>query len=428
MNKYNLPKSVRHLKRDENVRRPYANSKHKNHRIKSLWGNNVKKNAELVKKESEKLKQEIIDNGYSEDIAQQISGDLSSKGGYCFNKSHSFCYAVLCAQTAFFKAKYPVYFFKALFNLNKHDAGKLNKYILDAKNFGIEILPPSINHSEVDFSVYNGKVIFGLSAIAGIGEMIAEEIVKERQNGKFKTFGDFLERVHPNTAQVVNLTKAGAFPTKNKREFLEKFFSTDGKERVFNPVKTLPPYKALSEKYGIDIERYRTGSKKYDYDKPALLEIYNRIKLEEFQKESEESNESRSGKYAKYFDNEPLWEYEALRVFIKDNPFEKAMEFITKTWDDTELGERCVIVGVISNVQKKKDRNKRSFAFINIYSTFGIVEGVLWSSQYAKFQELIKRGTQIAAICKKDGDDKAIIEDIKPYGEWAKNRGINGNL
>ena len=74
----------------------------------------VKKNIELVKEESAKLYQEIIDNGYSEEIAKMISDDLSQKGGYLFNKSHSFSYAVICFQTAFLKTYYPMYFFKAL--------------------------------------------------------------------------------------------------------------------------------------------------------------------------------------------------------------------------------------------------------------------------------------------------------------------------
>ena len=95
----------------------------------------------------------------------EFQDELSSKGGYLFNKSHSYSYAVLCFETAWFKAHYPTYFFKALFNQNKDKAGAINKYILDAKYFNVNVAPPNINHSGMNFTVSNEKVLFGLSAI-----------------------------------------------------------------------------------------------------------------------------------------------------------------------------------------------------------------------------------------------------------------------
>ena len=115
--------------------------------------NNVKKNIELVKQESAKLYQEIIDNGYSVELAKQISDDLATKGGYLFNKSHSYSYAVLCLQTAYLKCHYSKYFFSALFNMNKNKPGMINKHILDAHQFGVGILPPNVNKSGMNFSV-----------------------------------------------------------------------------------------------------------------------------------------------------------------------------------------------------------------------------------------------------------------------------------
>ena len=70
-----------------------------------------------------------------------------------FNKSHSFAYAVLCLQTAYLKAHYPVQFYKALLNLKMKDNGKINKYINDAINNGVKVLPPNINKSGLDFTV-----------------------------------------------------------------------------------------------------------------------------------------------------------------------------------------------------------------------------------------------------------------------------------
>ncbi len=120
-------------------------------------------------------------------------------------------------QTAYLKAHHETAFFKAVLNLNKDKAGKVNKIILDAKQFGVEIMPPNINNSEMNFSITDGKILFGLSAIVGIGETLAVNIINERNiNGKFKNFNDFKERVNPTKAQIISLIKSGAIPTKNK--------------------------------------------------------------------------------------------------------------------------------------------------------------------------------------------------------------------
>ena len=89
--------------------------------------------------------QEIIDNGYSEEIAKEISDNLSTKGGYLFNKSHSALYSILTLKTAYLKKKYPVEFFCALLNQKRDDYGALNKYIIDATNLGVRLLPPHLN-------------------------------------------------------------------------------------------------------------------------------------------------------------------------------------------------------------------------------------------------------------------------------------------
>lgn len=384
-----------------------------------------KKNVELVKQESSKLYQEIIDNGYSEDIARTISDDLSTKGGYLFNKSHSYSYAVLCFQTAYLKAKYPVYFFKALFNLNKDVAGNINKYVIDSKQFDVIVLPPNINKSEINFSVYDEKVMFGLSAISGIGEKIAEEIILERTaNAKFKNFDDLLERIDLSKAQIISLVKSGAIPTKNKRQFLIDFLKRQYEPLKFTPVKSLPTYSKLILEYNIDIEKYRIGEGRYNYDKVALLTEYNKVKLDLFTKQQEERYQKFIDEQKKYIENEQFWEFEALQIFINDNPFDESYKYITQQFQDVDDGDKCTIVGVIAKVQKKKDKNKKQFAFINIYSSFGLVEGVVWHTQLKEYEDMIKKGKQIAVSCRKDGEDKVVVQKIKSYSQWLSDRGL----
>ena len=385
----------------------------------------MKKNVELVKQESAKLYQEIIDNGYSEEIARTISDDLSTKGGYLFNKSHSYSYAVLCFQTAFLKANYPIYFFKALFNLNKDKAGMVNKYIIDSKQFNVSVLSPKINKSEINFSVSDDKILFGLSAISGIGENMAKELIDNRNaNGKFESFDDLLNRISLTKAQIISLVKAGAIPTKNKKQFLVNYLKSLYTPLEFKPVSKAPSYSDLIMKWDMDIEQYRIGTKKYDYDKDAILKAFNELKRAEFDKAQEERLQKHIDSNSKYLENEQFWEFEALQIFINDNPFDKAYQYMEKQFEDVPLGEKCAIVGVISQVQKKKDKNKKQFAFVNIYSSFGLVEGILWHTQLKEYEDLVKKGSQVAIKCKKDAEDRIIIEKMKPYSQWLSERRV----
>lgn len=382
-----------------------------------------KKNIELVKQESEKLYQEIIDNGYSHEIAKMISEELKTKGGYLFNKSHSYSYAVLCFQTAYLKINYPIYFFKALFNLNKDKAGMVNKYIVDSKQFGVSVVPPHINKSQVDFSIFDNNVMFGFSAITGIGERIAQEIVADREkNGKYKNLQDLLSRTTLAKTQIINLMKSGAIPTKDKKSCLLKYLKSLYKPLEYKELSKLPTYNKLIIDYDIDIEKYRIGNGKYDYDKDLLLTLVNQKKKEKFDLQQEDRLKQFLLTNNKYLENADFWEFEALQIFIHNNPFEEALPYLTTAFEAVENDNDCVIVGVISRVQKKKDKNKKPFAFVNIYSTFGIIEGVLWNSQLVQYEDLVKKGSQVAIKCRKTDEDKVTIQAMRSYAEWLSER------
>lgn len=379
-----------------------------------------KKIVELVQKESEILRGEIVANGYYKEIADKIANELSQKGGYLFNKSHSYSYAVLCFETAWFKAHYPTYFFKALFNQNKDKAGAINKYILDARYFNVDIMPPNINHSGMNFTVDKDKVLFGLSAIGGIGESLSKQIIEERENnGIYKSFDDLIQRLSLGKASVIALIKSGAIPCKNKREKLISYLKSEYQPLKFSEVQSLPTYKKLEEDWNINLKKYviPSSGKRTVYDKEALLTEYNRLKKIQF----EENQKVRFQKYIddnkKYLEDEQFWEFQTLQVFINDNPFDAAYTFLTP-FEDVPDGEKCTLVGIIAKVQKKKDKNGKQFAYINIYSSFGLVEGIVWHSQLKEYEDLVKKGQQVAILCKKDSEEKVIVEKLKPYSKW----------
>lgn len=383
----------------------------------------AKKKPEKVKEEVELLHDEILANGYDKATAEYICNELSTKGGYGFNASHSQAYAVICLQTAYLKAHHPLAFFKAMLNLNKAKVGKVNKIMVDARSFDIQILPPSINRSGMDFTVSNGKILFGLSAIGGIGNTLAETIIAERdRNGKFKGLDDFTSRVRATKAQIIALVKSGAIPTKNKRIFLEKYIASGLEQSEFKPVSTLPTKAVLLSKWDIDTEHYKVGKK---VDKETVLRIYNEKRRVVHETEKLKKKEAYMAEQSeKYLKDEQFWEFQTLQTFIIDkNPFEKAYEYI-KDFSELETGDSCVLVGIIAKIQKKKTKTGMQFAFVNLYSGDGIIELIVWPRILSDYQDLIVKGSQVAVLGKKEDESHVIANDFKPYKQWLHDREI----
>jgi DNA polymerase III subunit alpha len=155
--------------------------------------------------------------GLGEEAAREIFDLIVKFGGYGFNKSHSAAYAQIGYQTAYLKANYTPEFMAALLTSEIEDGNKRDvmvEHIADARRLGADVLPPSVNASEADFTVRGGKIAFGLTAIKGCGRGAAEAIARARaEGGPFKDLFDFCERIDlkvVNKTALERLAKAGA--------------------------------------------------------------------------------------------------------------------------------------------------------------------------------------------------------------------------
>ena len=141
-----------------------------------------------------------IANGISEKTANKIYDEMTDFAKYAFNKSHAAAYAIVAYQTAYLKYYYPVEFMAALMTSVIEMPAKVAEYIQVCRQMGIQILPPDINNGERGFSVDQGRIRYGLSAIKSVGRPVIEALVKERrENGTYRTLSDFIER---NSGQV----------------------------------------------------------------------------------------------------------------------------------------------------------------------------------------------------------------------------------
>ncbi len=176
-----------------------------------------KKKADVMAEQHKLFVDRAVERGFDGKKAGELFDLMAYFAGYGFNKSHSAAYALIAYQTAYLKAHYTAEFMACLISLEADHAEKMSFYLYEAKDLGVEILPPNINTSTVQFSVVNNKILFGLHGIKNVGLTALENIIKERKNkGNFIDLYDFCKRIDLRTANkrvIENLICAGAFDT-----------------------------------------------------------------------------------------------------------------------------------------------------------------------------------------------------------------------
>lgn len=236
--------------------------------------------SEMLKHE-EKFINGCVDNGLKKDVAEKLYSQIVEFAKYSFNASHSVSYAYITYQTAYLKSNYPLEYMCALLNANSDDLDKLNLYINECYRLGIRVTPPDINDSGKDFQInQSGELVFGLSAIKGLGKAVVNDIIRARNNKKFVSIEDFIERANKaDKGSIQALLRVGAFnklvkyPKRwdllcdyiNDAKNSKYYIDTENLEQaVYHVVGTKAGKK--SEKY-IEIQEEKRGLKSSKQDK-----------------------------------------------------------------------------------------------------------------------------------------------------------------
>ena len=182
-------------------------------------------------------------NGHDPKVLEKIWGDWEKFASYAFNKSHATCYSWVAYQTAYLKAHYPAEFMAGNMSRCLNDITKITKLMSECQAMNIPCLGPDVNESEQKFSANKrGEVRFGLSAIKGMGEAAATNIIAERhKNGQYKDIFDFVQRVNlsaVNRKAMESLALSGGFDSFGIRR--EQYFASNAKGDTF--VETLLRY------------------------------------------------------------------------------------------------------------------------------------------------------------------------------------------
>jgi len=170
-----------------------------------------KKKPEEMAKQRQFFCDGAVKKGIDEGLAAEIFNLMEKFAGYGFNKSHSAAYAVISYQTAWLKAHYPAEFMAAVLSSDMDKTEKVVGFIDETRRMGLKILPPDINRSESHFvATDEGDIVYGMSAVKGIGDSAVEKIISERNAaGKFSSLQDFISRVNPTKRVVQAAIKSG---------------------------------------------------------------------------------------------------------------------------------------------------------------------------------------------------------------------------
>ena len=174
-----------------------------------------KKIKSVMVAEEEKFVVGCVDQGHDEATGRDLFRLIEHFAGYGFPKAHAAAYGLVAYQTAFLKAHYPAEFLAAMLTATKSNKDKTAVYLNECRQMGIEVLVPDVNESESDFTVTDGRIRFGLSAVRNVGEGVVQKIIEAREeDGPFRGFVDFVNNVDTaalNKRTVESLIKAGAF-------------------------------------------------------------------------------------------------------------------------------------------------------------------------------------------------------------------------
>ncbi len=365
--------------------------------LNRLGGIELSKSYACIKAISKKIQEKIDsakadflrgcgERGVKAEIAEDIFEKIVFFAGYGFNKSHTAAYAQIGYQTAYLKTHYTAEFMAALLSSEIDDGNKRDvmvDHIADARKLGVEVEPPNINKGRAGFDVVGGRIVFGLTAIKGLGRNAAEEIVRAREaGGPFRDLFDFCERVDTRTvtkSAMEKLIQAGAMDCfgKNKRratllalprgvEAAEQKAADRrrGQKNIFDILDSGPETNGNGHTNGT---AFHHGDSIPDVEEWPELE---KLKLE---KEALDF----------YISSHPLAQFdEQLRRFRTHNASELA-----KLTGSGEVRIGGMVTEILPKVVTKGRNQGNRWAIVRVEDFSGSVKCILWSDQFARFKD-----------------------------------------
>jgi len=356
-----------------------------------------KKIESMMKEMGDKFIEGCLKNNIPKKIAKDTFNDMAKFAEYGFNRSHAACYAMIGYQTAYLKANYPAEFMAALLASDKNNLDRITIEIGEAKQMGIEVLPPNVNESFANFRIVmrEGKeaIRFGLSAIKNVGANVVKAIVDERrENEQYKSLTNFLERVHSkdlNKKSIESLAKSGALDSFEERNKILLNI-----EDILNFLKEIHKEKESGQRNLFGLLSAEIPSAQIN-----LKDVEPATKKDRL-----------------------FWEKELLGFYLSEHPLEEYKEFLesqttpSNKFSSTSNGASIIVGGIIQKVQKIVTKTGKNMCFVYLEDMYGRFELVVFPNVAAETESVWQLDTVVLAkgkINDKDGEKKILCDKVK---------------
>ena len=321
-------------------------------------------------------------NGHDPKVLEKIWGDWEKFASYAFNKSHATCYSWVAYQTAYLKAHYPAEFMAGNMSRCLNDITKITKLMSECQAMGIPCLGPDVNESEQKFSANKkGEVRFGLSAIKGMGEAAATNIIAERhKNGQYKDIFDFVQRVNlsaVNRKAMESLALSGGFDSFGIRR--EQYFAQNAKGDTF--VETLLRYGQVYQSEQSSMQNSLFGDMGgVEIQTPPVPECEQWSTMELLKRERE--------LVGIYLSAHPLDDYAVvLKHMCNLNCTQIGREMDKKAFASIE---ELTFGGIVTSVSQRWTKTNKPFGIVTIEDFEGQGELALFGEEWTKWQSMLQ--------------------------------------
>ncbi|HVH63933.1 MAG TPA: DNA polymerase III subunit alpha [Candidatus Dormibacteraeota bacterium] len=361
-----------------------------------------KKDKVKMAQQRQKFVQGAVKKGLPEAQAEHLFDRIAAFASYGFNKSHSAAYAVTTYQTAYLKANFPLEYMTALLVHMEGNAERVATAIVDCKLRGIDVLAPDINHSRTDFSMTDGRILFGLAAIKNVGRNAIENIVKLRDEaGPFRSLEELCERTSAlqdvNRRVLESLVQSGACDSLGERAWLltvlEHFIARAERARKDREAGQISMYDLI----GSDEEDVTNFGLAIDV-KPMPGEEKLRLEKELL---------------GLYLSDHPLRRISAELAKLADT---QAVE-VTSALQDTEVR----VAGLVREVRRVVTRKGQIMAYATLEDLTGTVDVVLFPRTFEQTRHLFEPDRVVVVQGKVDaraGSTRAVsVSPVEPEME-----------
>jgi len=352
-----------------------------------------------------------IKNGIKEDVANKIFDEMTDFASYAFNKSHAAAYCVVTYQTAYLKRYYPLDYMAALLTSVRDKAPKLRTYIEAVRRMGIKILPPDINEGYGRFTVADGGIRYGMSAIKSVGDAVVDVIIEEREkNGPFKDLQDYISRLsgkEANKRTIESFIMTGAFDCfgLNRKQMMLAF------PDIAAAVSAEKKKNASGQMSLIDFMG-EEDTAQFTADYPDVPEFSKDIIL--------------SG------------EKQMLGLYISGHPLDSMRDIIEKRTDikstDFELDEETGLAsavdgknyslgGIIESITPRVTKRGENMATMTVEDLYGTVEVIVFPKSFEKYRSLLEVNEPIIISGRaqiSDDESKFIASDIYSMNSYVE--------